>query len=296
MANNEPPEASGLELKGSKALLLHRNLESERLTTLDQRTGRDIFSPASGAEQKSPSQMWDRLWTSRIDNDAVKGFGLYTDPLTSAVAGHFDLLRARLLLLASANRWSRIAITSPTPGNGKSFVAANLALSLSRLPACRTILVDLDLRSPSQSRLFGLPEFPPLANFLLGQEPIERQVCRMGPNLGVALNGQAVPRSYEILQDPSAMTTLNELQRQLQPDVTLFDMPPAFESDDVLAMAPNLDAILLVVDGTATSPDDIRRCTMMFEGHIPLAGVVLNKALDRGTGRLRRRPRRFGGR
>jgi protein-tyrosine kinase len=296
MAISDARDANDLQGKGSKPLFLHRNLESERLTTLDQRTGRDIFSPTGSTEHRSPSEMWDLLWSSKIDDQAVKRLGLFTDPLTSTVAGHFDLLRARLLLLAAANHWSRIAITSPTPGCGKSFVAANLALSLSRLPACRTLLMDLDLRAPSLASMFGLSEFPPLANFLLGQEPLEGQVCRLGSNLAVALNGQAVPRSYEILQDPAAIATLNDLQKQLQPDVTLFDMPPASESDDVLGMAPHLDAILLVVDGTATSPEDIRRCTMLLDGHIPLAGVVLNKALDRGLGRMRRRPRKFGAR
>ena len=154
--------------------------------------------------------------------------------------------------------------------------------------------MDMDLRAPKLAGMFGLAEVPPLGEFLLGREQIESQMRRMGSNLAVALNGQAVPRPYEVLQDPVTISTLDGIQSLLQPDITILDMPPALESDDVLAMAPHLDAILLVVDGTSTTPEDIRRCTSMFDGNIPLAGVVLNKSQDRGTARLRRKRRFFG--
>ena len=59
-------------------------------------------------------------------------------------------------------------------------------------------------------------------------------------------------------------------------------------------MPPHLDAVLLVIDGTTTTPDDVRRCTALLDAHIPLAGIVLNRAQDRGLGRLRRRWRGVG--
>ena len=67
----------------------------------------------------------------------------------------FDVLRTRLLKVCKDNSWSRIAITSPTRGCGKTFVAANLAFSLARQAECRTVLIDMDLRLPELASTLG---------------------------------------------------------------------------------------------------------------------------------------------
>ena len=74
---------------------------------------------------------------------------------------------------------------------------------------------------------------------------------------------------------------------QLDPEVVIYDLPPVLVSDDVLALAPCVDAVLLITDGTKTSPDEIRACERMLEGRIPLMGVVLNRAQDFAAGRYR---------
>jgi Mrp family chromosome partitioning ATPase len=78
------------------------------------------------------------------------------------------------------------------------------------------------------------------------------------------------------------MAALRDL---LQPDVVLVDTPPALGSDDVLSLAEEVDAVLLVVDGTATSPEDLRACERLFESRLPVLGTVLNRAQDRAMGR-----------
>lgn len=67
----------------------------------------------------------------------------------------------------------------------------------------------------------------------------------------------------------------------LEPDLMIFDLPPALASDDVLALAPQLDAVLLVIDGTQSAPDRVRACLRLFEGQVPVLGTVLNRARDR---------------
>jgi xanthine/CO dehydrogenase XdhC/CoxF family maturation factor len=78
---------------------------------------------------------------------------------------------------------------------------------------------------------------------------------------------------------------LSALVEQLDPEVVIYDMPPALGTDDVLAMAPSLDAVLLVADGTKSTAEDLRACERLFEGRIPLMGVVLNRAQDRAAQR-----------
>jgi protein-tyrosine kinase len=292
MSGNDAKDPPQVQTRAGQPLFLHRQVATSQTPMTDQRTTREVFAPGSDGGPKSPTAFWDSLWSTKLDQKSLLANGLFTDPTSSDLAAHFDVLRTRLLLQVASSQWVRIAVTSPTPGCGKSFVAANLALSVARLPACRTLLVDLDLQAPQQASLFNRADVPPLSACLLGRAPIETQLQRVGQNLAVALNGKPEPRPYEILQDPVTIQALNDLHTRLQPDLSIFDLPSALESDDMLAMTSHLDAVLLVVDGTCTTPEEIRRCTQLLDGHIPLAGIVLNKAQDRGLGRMRRHPRR----
>jgi Mrp family chromosome partitioning ATPase len=69
--------------------------------------------------------------------------------------------------------------------------------------------------------------------------------------------------------------------------LVVIDAPPVLMSDDVLALLPQLDAVLLIVDGTKTTAAEVRACERLFDGQCPLMGVVLNRAQDRGLGRYR---------
>jgi protein-tyrosine kinase len=294
MSRDDARDPTKIQSRSGQPLFLHRQSQGNQAPMTDQRTTREVFAPGLDVAPRSSLETWDSLWSTKLDSKALLVNGLFTDPTTSDLAAYFDVLRTRLLLQVAANHWVRIAVTSPTPGCGKSFVAANLALSLARLPACRTLLIDLDLQAPKIARLFNRGDVPQLSNCLLGRSPIEAQLQRMGQNLAVAMNGKVELRPYEVLQDPVTIQTLNDLHTRLQPDISIIDLPSALESDDVLAMTSHLDAVLLVIDGTTTTPDDVRRCTSLLEGHVPLAGIVLNRAQDRGLGRLRRHRRGAG--
>ena len=70
------------------------------------------------------------------------------------------------------------------------------------------------------------------------------------------------------------------MQAALQPDVVLYDLPPALACDDVIAFLPQLDGVLLVVGGGLTQAEDVRKCERLLAGQTPLLGVILNKAED----------------
>jgi protein-tyrosine kinase len=256
---------------------------------LDQARARDAFLTDGSSRTSRPQMVWDSLNWHKPDGRVLARNGLFTDPLLSPIAGHFDKLRARILLALAANRWSRIAVSSPRGGAGKSFVAGNLALSLSRLPACRTLLVDFDLRHTELAALFAMADAPAFQDFLSGEAPIETHVRRAGTSLALALNGQPMARPYELQQDPVAQASMAALHDQLQPDVTVIDTPAMLDTDDLLAMSGQVDALLLVSDGTVTTAADLRECARAVEGHLPLLGVVLNRAQDLGLRRTSRR-------
>jgi protein-tyrosine kinase len=252
--------------------------------TIDQRTGHEIFAAPQVFTPIPASRVWDSISPITLDAARLAGNGLFTQTSTNPAVSVFDMLRTRLLQALREKGWQRIAITSPTHGCGKSFVAANLALSLSRLPATRTVLMDLELRRPHLAGIFGMTDAAPLREFLTGEQPLESHFRRHGRNLGLALNSEPVEDPATVLQDPDTAMALDAMIQQLQPDAVIYDLPPALLSDDVMAMIPQIDAVLLVVDGTRSTAEDIKATERMLHGHVPLLGVVLNRAQDRRAG------------
>jgi protein-tyrosine kinase len=150
------------------------------------------------------------------------------------------------------------------------------------------VLVDLDLAAPGLARLLGLGDVPPLREFLFGEQPLESHFVRIDKTLALGLNGQAETDPGAILHHPDIAIALEAMQVQLEPEVVLLDMPAALGTDEVISMQPQIDALLLVTDGTRTTPDEIRACEQLFAGRIPILGVILNKAQDRPLARFRK--------
>lgn len=283
-SDDQPPSGPAPRATGVSLFRPGQGLPN-RHVTLDQKTGREIVLSPLRLAAPNPARVWESIGQITLDADRLAGNGLFTQTAQSPAAATFDILRTRILQALAAKGWGRIAVTSPTHGCGKSFVAANLALSMARMPSCRTVLMDLELRDPQLAALFGVKEPQALREFLLGDQPLESHFRRVGRNLALALNGEAVPNTAALLQDPETARSLEAMRDQLQPDVVIFDLPPALGSDDVIGLAGQVDGVLLVTDGTKTSPADIRACEQLLEGRLPLLGVVLNRAQDRGAQR-----------
>ena len=197
----------------------------------------------------------------------------------------FDVLRTKLLATLGAQGWRRVAITSATPACGKSFVAANLAISLSRKAGLRTLLVDADLRRPGLAGLFGVSKPGPIAELLAGRCAPEAHLLRPAPNdlhigedLVMALNDRAESYAAEILQAPATAAALARLYARIAPDVVLFDMPPALYHDDVLAFRPQFDGVLIVVAGGRSTAQEVRDLRDRLGMDTPLLGVIMNRA------------------
>jgi Mrp family chromosome partitioning ATPase len=253
--------------------------------TLDLVKGREIFTAPLASLRVNPAKVWESLSALQLSVEKLQGNNLFPLPSNQPAALAVDQLRSKILHGLATKGWKRIAVTSPTHGCGKSFVATNLALSLARRPASRTALIDLDLRRPQLAGLLGLTDLPEFADFLTGDQPLESVFRRFGRTLALGLNGTRVEMAAEMLHSPETAVALSALVDQLDPEVVIYDMPPALGTDDVLAMAPSLDAVLLVADGTKTTADDLRACERLFEGRIPLMGVVLNRAQERAAQR-----------
>jgi len=247
--------------------------------------------PEAPAVRAAPSRpapdasLWDRLPRIPVEPARLDRNLVITASRHDPAHGAFDVLRTRIVQAMRDHGWTRIGITSPNAGNGKSFTAINLAISLSRLSDLRTALIDLDLRRPGLARILGLRDMPATADFLRGEIDAETYLSIFAPNmlnigdrLALGINGRTDPYAAELLQNPGTADVLSRMQADLQADLILYDLPPALAMDDVLAFRPHLDCVLLVVGGGETRARDVREVQRRLGDELPILGVVMNKA------------------
>ncbi len=196
----------------------------------------------------------------------------------------FDVLRAKIVQPLAERGWKRVGITSPSRGCGKSFVSVNLAISLSRYKAFRTVLMDMDLRLPTVARTLGLTDLSSMGEFLRGHVGVEDFVRRVGPNplnigpsLALGLNGRGESFAAELFHEATTAESLARLDATLAPDIMLFDLPPVLAVDDVIALKPHVDCLLIVAGAGLTTPRELREMSQRLGEDTPILGVVLNK-------------------
>ncbi|KNG93887.1 hypothetical protein ATO11_09970 [Pseudaestuariivita atlantica] len=229
--------------------------------------------------------MWHKLPTMSLSAVHLERNRIISATRRDPAHTAFDVLRTRLLQALSENGWTRVAITSPTKDCGKTFIAANLAMSLSRQEACRTLLMDMDLRAPSLAKVLGASDPGSMGDFLRGHTQAEDYFVRLGDaglsigrNIAVGLNG--IPEGYasELLQLPETGAVLKRMHDTLRPDVVLYDLPPALFHDDVMAFRPHIDGVLLVIGGGITKASEVKEVERRLGDSTPLLGVIMNKA------------------
>lgn len=189
----------------------------------------------------------------------------------------FDVLRTRMLQQMRANGWSRVAITSPGTGCGKSMLALNLAFSLARQPEQRTIVIEADLRRPTLARNLGLQASHDVSRVLAGLAPFSEHAVRIGDNLAIATQAHVVRSPAELLQGAAVEDALAAVTREFEPTVMLFDLPPMQAGDDAMAFVGKVDAVLIVAAAEMTTIKQIDHCERELATQCNVMGVVLNR-------------------
>lgn len=153
-------------------------------------------------------------------------------------------LRSQIIALSNDGERRALAVVSPASGDGRTFIAANLALSFCQAGE-RTVLVDANLRNPGIHKLLGVPERPSLSTLLCG-EPVARPFDRSPqmPLLRVLQAGTPPPNPLELLDQPMLRRLLTELAQQF--DRVIVDTPPARGSADARVIAAACGQAVLV--------------------------------------------------
>lgn len=224
-----------------------------------------------------PVDSWEDLEEVFLDDEHLVRERIINGDQEHPAQAAFDVLRTKLLQTLREQGWRRVGITSPTKGCGKTFVAANLALSLARREDSRTILLDMDLRNPGLANALGISYPGTMRNFLTGHQRGADYLLKVGENLVLGLNDKSEGETAELMQRPRTSDILQTMCMDLDPDVVLYDLPPALQNDDVLSFLPQVDGVLMVVGGGKTKAADVRRVEKMLGNRVPLLGVILNR-------------------
>lgn len=193
------------------------------------------------------------------------------------VSWAFDLLRTQVLQKMDENGWRTLAITSPTMESGKSVVAINLAIGIAQQTNRTSLLVDFDLRRPRVATLLGLQREVSLNQVLTEGTPVEEAMVNPGiPRLVVLPTQRPVASSAEVLGSSKVAALMNELRDHYADRIVLVDLPPVLAADDVLALLPRIDCVLMIVGNGVSTRKEIEE-SMSRLSKFNLLGVVLNK-------------------
>ena len=231
-----------------------------------------------------PLTSWRNLFGRRR---RTQGLVMLEQP-DSPGAEAYRTLRTRVTFLASRLQVTSIMVTSAGPAEGKSTVAANLALALAEAEH-DVLLVSADLRQPRVHQFFALPNQSGLPDVLTdeplsdGKVPasamegrIAGELWSVAKYLWVIVSRPAPPQVAAQLGS-EAMRRLLEAQRKSF-DFVILDCPPALAAADALALAPLVDAVLVVADRGSTNRSAAARLREQLE---QAGGKVLGAVLNR---------------
>jgi capsular exopolysaccharide synthesis family protein len=201
------------------------------------------------------------------------------DAPMSFEAEAFRGLRTSILFASPDRRPRTILVTSALPYEGKSVVSANLALAFAQAGS-PTVLVDADLRRPSQHRLFAVdPSRGGLTTLLTSNDFLaDLAFFEVAPNLAVLPTGPVPPDPAEFLGS-ARMTSLLHALANRGPDATVIvDTSPTLAVADAMVLATKVDACLIVVDSARTrTASALRAVESLRRVHARIIGGVVNK-------------------
>jgi protein-tyrosine kinase len=191
-------------------------------------------------------------------------------------AEEFRTLRTRLNHLQTLQPLHTIVVTSPSPAEGKTFSAVNLALAQSHLAETSVLLGDFDLRRPIVHNLFQIDRAPGLSDFLTGQCSFAQALRKVeSMNLYLLPAGSPVKNPLELLNMRQSRLLFEELPRIF--NWAVFDTPPLLFSADANLLSTMADGTILVVKIGSTTFDNVTRAMQsLCENNV--LGIVANGA------------------
>lgn len=221
---------------------------------------------------------------------AAQGF-VTPDMPRSRIADEFRILKRPVIANAAENRATPIKngnlvmVTSAVPGEGKTFTAVNLAMSIAMELDRTVLLVDADVARPSLPGVLGLPPCRGLLDVLqnssldLGQVLIHTNVER----LTILSSGIQHSNATELLASDAMNVLLKEVAERYSDRIIVFDSPPMLVTTESRVLATHMGQIVFVVHAESTLQSEVKQALATIEA-CPIKMLVLNQARTTAQG------------
>lgn len=229
---------------------------------------------------QSPDEVKDDLEVPLLGvlpyvNDRKNGMPVLFPENLSYIAESFRLLAANIELFAPEKK--SFLVISSLYNEGRSIIVANLAIAMSQIKN-NVVIVDCDLRNPSQHEIFGLGNSFGLSNLITEKSNIEQILIDTKlQNLKVICSGKTENNPIELLKSDKMNELMSELKYSF--DIIIADSPPLSQFADTLVLAQKFDSIIFLVDMKRTSREIARRVYEQLSiSGIPIVGVICNNS------------------
>lgn len=199
---------------------------------------------------------------------------LATKHLSAIVADAYQMLQANLKFISSDKTLKTYVVTSSVAGEGKSSVAAQLAMSISQ-SGRQVLLVDADMRSPDQHHLWSIVNGVGLSHVLVGEGTLEQALKPVADNLTLLTAGVTPPNPLALLDSDQMIGLLETLRNRYE--AVIIDTPPLTGTADAAILGKIADGALLVVrPRTVDSPSAIAAKSLLERSGANILGLVAN--------------------
>lgn len=194
----------------------------------------------------------------------------------SVISEQIRTLRTNILFTSADVKIKKMLVTSSEQGEGKSTISANLAASFAQA-GYRTLLVDADLRKPTQHKIFEQMNVKGLSNLIAGQVLLEETINpNVLPGLDLLTSGPVPPNPAELLGSLAMEDLLIKLSEMY--DLVLLDTPPVLAVADSQILGNLVDGSLLVVNSKMTHRDKVIDAkNQLDKSSSKTLGIVLNE-------------------
>ena len=253
--------------------------KGEQEVNYTQESNGDWLKPEKPESQKQPpvmqqhsedlnAQPTNSPWDARLFNAVNQDISL---------PEIFKVLRSRILHPQNTDKTiTSVMITSAVPKEGKSFVTANLGISLAQGMDQHSLLVDCDLRRPSLAKLFGMPNTAGLVDFLRDNSPLPHLINKTAVNkLSIIASGRPPQNPAELLSSTKMKALASELSTRYDDRIIIFDTPPLMVAAESSVLASLVDGVILVVREGTSKKNEIQK-TIDSIGKNKILGFVYN--------------------
>lgn len=195
---------------------------------------------------------------------------------SSMVTEQFRRLRTYIFKPGAENPPRTILVTSTLAGEGKSFVAINLAITIATELNSNALLVDCDLRNPSMSRWFGLDGGKGLADYLTGNADLQDLFIKTSVDkLSILGGGTPAGNPVELIGSMKMKNLVGELKSRYEDRYIILDSSPLLATTEPNVLNDMVDGILLIIKSGATPRESVQEALKGLDRK-KILGVVLN--------------------